>query len=216
MATDTAAVAAEPGAPVGVASRRRWFLPAAAAGLVILGYLVGRGLNAVPQSSQFGRFWLGNLAAPFVLGPFAAGAIAGARRGWAAAGAAFGFLAEEATILGFYHAEQFAEQHRWAWFVTMPWLQIGAVVGPLCGWLGHRWATRAVRWPAILCVSVLVVEPLNLALGLMQHVHRVPLLWSDPPSRYPWTVWNVSVWTVEFVVGLVALALVIRRPRRRA
>jgi hypothetical protein len=184
--------------------------------VAVLSYLAGRALNAIPQSSRFGRFWLGNLAAPFVFLPFAAGTL-GALRGLSTLrGAALGFLGLEAAFLGFYHGEQFAEQHRWSWFVTMPWLQIGAVFGPLCGWLGHRWVARAVRWPAVLCASVLVLEPANLALGLMQHVQHLPLLWSSPPSRYPWTAWNVSVWAVEFALGLVALAVVIRRspPRR--
>lgn len=40
------------------------------------------------------------------------------------------------------------------------WFLLGAISSPVLGWLGHRWRTGRMRWPAAVPAAALVLEPL--------------------------------------------------------
>lgn len=193
--------------------------------LAIVGYLWGALTAAIPAPEDPSIFWLGNLAAPYLVLPFLA-ATWGFRAPLAAAA---GVLTACAGIAGFYQLHNVGDvtaiqldlpasmtardvvlEAYSRWFSTFvlgqpggaPWLTIAAVVGGVAGVLGFLYAAKGVRLAAILVACSLLVEPAVYVAGS----GGLPLIGS-----YSLASPNVLVWTVEALVGLTALGLVLRR-----
>ncbi|MEY2475771.1 MAG: hypothetical protein QOG87_1086 [Actinomycetota bacterium] len=166
-------------------------------------------------------FWLGNLAAPYVLIPFLAGGWRFRLPGAVAAGA----LAGAGLVCGFYNVLATATvtssmlglpegtpvttrlTQAYAGWVRQqllgaggyPWLTIGLVVGAGCGVAGFLWAQGRARLVGTLFALTLVVEPLVYLTGLDALVF--------PGGDYARSVWNLAGWALEAAAGvLLALA----------
>jgi hypothetical protein len=193
--------------------------------LAIGGYLWGALTTSIPAPDDPGIFWLGNLAAPYAVLPFLAGT-------WgfrAPLAAIAGAVTSCAGIAGFYQLHNVGDvtatqldlpvsmtardvvlEAYSRWFSTFvlgqpggaPWLTIAAVIGGIAGVLGFLYAAKGVRLAAIVVACSLLVEPSVYVAGS----GGLPLIGS-----YSLTSPNVLVWTVEALVGLTALALVVRR-----
>ncbi len=160
-------------------------------------------------------FWIGNLAAPFVLIPFLAGA-------WhfrPVAASAVGALAGVAAVAGFYDLVAVARttaveqglptstptgtviaQAYANWFRNLllgdpggrPWLAVALVTGLIFGYLGYTWARKGSRLAASAVAAVFIVEPLVHVAG----------------HRYNLRPLNLSIWGLEALIGVAGLAWV--------
>jgi hypothetical protein len=99
---------------------------------------------------------------------------------------------------------------QWLWFVG------GLVVGPLYGWLGHRWRSGGFRAAALLAVLPVLLEPgarwlaTRLGLGSIAWIH----------FQWPVDGSAVAAEFAEFAVGLLLTGVAVRsmacnRPARR-
>ncbi len=88
----------------------------------------------------------------------------------------------------------------------IPWLSIGVLVGVGCGALGYLWARRQSRVAALAVTFALIVEPL-VYLTRAETLHF-------PSSGYRLSPRNLSIWAVEFVIGVGATTWVVLRGRR--
>jgi hypothetical protein len=182
----------------------------------------------VPGSSDPTAFWVGNLAAPYLLIPF----LAGAWRFRAVGAASAGAIGAVAAVAGFYRflAVWHTTSANWGmpagtpartiiahayafWFRNLalgdpggrPWLSIALVVGMGCGYLGYRWGEKRSRLAALAITSAFVLEALGHVAGLFVE-----------GGRYTFHVSNVVVWSVEAAIGTVATIWVWRTGQDRA
>jgi len=187
------------------------------------GYLYGSLSARVPGTSDPTAFWVGNLAAPYLLIPFLAGTWRFRAIGSAVAGAA----AAVSAVAGFYRflivwhttsanlglaadtpTRTVIARAYGYWFRNLalgdpggrPWLSIALVAGTVCGYLGYRWADRRSRVAALAITCAFVLEPLGHFLGLFVE-----------GGRYTFHLSNVVIWTVEAAIGVLASVWVWRR-----
>jgi hypothetical protein len=193
---------------------------------VTTGYAYGSLTAALPSPDDPDVFWLGNLAAPFVVLPFVA--VSWLARTWAGLrlplSLVLGGLTGASMVAGFYglhrvgrdpnadpgEAESLVGAYG-RWFSTfvlgrpggIPWLTIGVISGVAAGLLGWAWVTRGSRAAGVAGVAPLLIEPVaRVAVGGT----GVPLAGGYP--RLPGTL---AIWAAETVVGVVAVWLVLRR-----
>ncbi len=215
-------------APVAASSRlgapARLFLVVAGA------FCYGLLTSHLPSPHDESTFWLGNLAAPYVLIPFLAGGWRFRLRGAVAAGA----LAGGGLVCGFYNVLATAAvtssmlglpegtpatirltQAYEGWVRQQllgaggyPWLTIGLVVGAGCGVAGFVWAQWRARLVGTLFALTLVVEPLVYLTGLDTLVF--------PGGDYARSLWNLAVWALEAAAGVVLVVVWWRRDRPAA
>lgn len=189
-----------------------------------LGWLVGR----TPSPHDASVFWVGNLAAPYVVIGFAAGAWATRR---ALSAGITGAVCAMAAVAGFYDifgiftrprermglpptsswwSAELQSYHQWfgllIWGVP-PWLTIALIVGLVAGYLGYRSAVLRGRVGAYAVAAVLMLEP------LVYLAKVVPVAGLD---RYRESPHNVLIWGGEFLLGVVFLIIAARRPAGRA
>lgn len=194
--------------------------------LAIVGYLWGALTTSIPAPEDSSIFWLGNLAAPYLVLPFLAGT-------WgfrAPVAVLAGVVTSCAGIAGFYQLHNVGDvtasqldlpasmtardvvlEAYSRWFSTFvlgqpggaPWLTIAAIGGGIAGLLGFLYAVKGVRLAAVLVACSLLVEP---AVYVAGSGGGLPVL-----GRYSLASPNVLIWAVEALVGMTALALVVRR-----
>jgi hypothetical protein len=196
----------------------RWVL------VVSVAFLCGWAAGRTEAPDDASVFWIGNLAAPYLVIGFVAGAWV-ARK--AAAAAAAGALSVVAAVAGFYDILRIVtvtnldeglapDVPRWSavlqslgrWLSLMlwgntPWLMIGVVVGLVTGLLGYRWRVRGGRLEAFAVGAALVVEPV-VYLGKLNA--RVPGL----GAAYAASVHNVVIWGGEVLLGVVVVVAAAR------
>jgi hypothetical protein len=186
------------------------------------GWLTGR--IEAPDSAAV--FWVGNLAAPYlIIGLF--GGLAARKAG---AAAAIGALSVVATVAGFYNLPRIATAtqvgeglapdaprsqaiaqavSRWLslmlWGST-PWLTIGVITGVVMGLLGHWWASRRSLIGWYVAGAALVAEPLAYATRLSERTLG---------AAHQMTWHNMMIWGTEFLTGLAFLAVALRVHWRR-
>jgi hypothetical protein len=177
--------------------------------VVALGFAFGLGTNQLPAPDHFGPMWLAELAAPYAILPFAAGAWT--YRGAAAAVVA-GLAVELAAFFGYY-AELMVDTHSpWTSLLVPhnPWLFFELFGGTVFGYLGHLWWRRRSVVAGLVCAAIPVLEAFVRFLRVDAWVfRRVPTL-HFYPSVYPRSLWNVSLWLTEALVGLVLAWAVVR------
>ena len=206
-------------------------VPSLAVRLVIVataGYLYGTLSARVPGTSDPTAFWVGNLAAPYLLIPFLAGNWRFRATGSAVAGA----VAAVAAVAGFYRflvvwhttaanwgmppgtPTRTVVLHAYGfWFRNLalgdpggrPWLSIALVAGAVCGYLGYLWARRGSRVAALVITSAFVLEPLGHLVGLFVE-----------GGRYTFGVSNIVIWSIEALIGVLASVWVWRKGQRLA
>lgn len=185
------------------------------------GWLTGR----IEAPEDPAVFWIGNLAAPYLVIGLLAGAWTGRKAGSAAI---VGALSVMATVAGFYNlprivaaAQQvpsdtsrasaiFDALGRWLSLMlwsSAPWLTIGLIIGAVMGLLGHRWAKRRSLIGWYVTGAALAVEPFVYASDLSA---RLAISWP-----YGMTPHNMSIWGTEFVIGLGVLAATYHAHRGR-
>ncbi|MFG2043898.1 hypothetical protein [Dactylosporangium sp. NPDC048998] len=188
---------------------------------VAYGWLTGR----IPAPEDPGTFWIGNLAAPYLMIGFLASAWA-ARKAWSAT--LTGAAAAAVTVCGFYNifavgidarnkwglppstpestALRVAYEHwlRLLLFGVRPWLLIGLVTGAVAGYLGYRWVARRDRLGPVLLGVGLIVEPAVYFAKLSPNIGF---------TEYPYRPVNVAIWLAEALIGAVALVYALRRSR---
>lgn len=174
--------------------------------IAAVGFLYGWWTANLPAPHDPTQFWIGNVAAPYLLLPFLAGAWR-FQAWWSAAGA--GALAGSAMVAGFYNivTSGFAtnlelglplgtgtfERLRFIyarWFGNFvlgdpsgtPWLSIAIVVGVALGLLGFLWGRRGARWAGALVALAFVVEPIVYLTGADARVMGI---------RKTLTAWNM-------------------------
>ena len=131
--------------------------------------------------------WAANVAAVWLLLAFVCGWVAGSRLGAVCAGLVGTWLA----LWVFYRVT--GETN---WQVAGKWVELGLFSGPVCGWLGHRWARH--RWVGAVLASAFVLEPVGwrLWMGFL------------PGYTYP-------VFGTEVLIGVAVIALVLGRAGSR-
>lgn len=194
--------------------------------IVVVAYVYGHLAASLPAPSDASVFWLGNLAAPFLAIPF----LAGAWRFGRVLAMVAGLLAGVALVAGFYGflfvgnvtnadldlpvtlpARQVVIEAYRQWLANLvigdpsgtPWLTIAALFGAACGALGRLWATGRA-WAAAPIAAAFLLEPAVYVL----RIGGIPLT-----SRYAIDPWNVTVWTLEVLVGVALIVLTARRWR---
>ena len=194
--------------------------------VVAVGYAYGALAAAIPSPDDPDIFWVGNLAAPFVVLPFLV--VSWFARIWGdlrvPLSLVLGGLAGSGLVAGFYGLHRVGRDPnadpgepetivgsygRWlSTFVLgrpdgIPWLTIGVIAGAVAGLLAWAWMTRGSRAAGVAGVSPLLLEPVaRMAAGS----RGVPLA-----GGYPRLPGNLAIWAVEAAVGVVALWLVLRR-----
>lgn len=187
------------------------------------GWLTGR----IPAREDPGTFWIGNLAAPYVVIGFLTSACA-ARKAWSAL--VTGAAAAAVTVCGFYNVFAIGIDARNKWGLppstpqstalrvayehwlrlqmlgARPWLLIGLVTGAVAGYLGYRWATRRERLGPVLLGTGLIVEPASYFAKLSPNIGF---------TGYPYRAVNVAIWLTEALIGAATLVYALRSSRRR-
>ena len=157
-------------------------------GLAVLAWAYQLAMSHIPSPHEPHRFWVGNLASPWIVAPFVAGfALQSVPRG-----ALWGVVIGEASVFGFYQHSFF----QGAWHFLAPWLVIAGAAGMVYGALGAAWRrTRSV------VLALLVAGPFVLE----------PVYWvaSDARLHRPY-----GVWAVEVAVGLIVFTGLYRRRYR--
>jgi len=196
--------------------------------VVVAGYLYGFVTEHLPAPRTDATiFWIGNLAAPYLLIPLLAGAW-NVRRSWALAAGALGSASAVAGFYGFLSVWQTnaleqglppgtgraqAVGHAYAfWFRNLvlgypsgtPWLSIAIVVGLAFGYLGYRWHASGSRLGPALVAAAFVVEPL---------VHLSGLNTRLTGGGYALHASNAAIWGAEALLGLIGLAWAAWWPR---
>jgi len=143
------------------------------------------------------------LSAPWLILPFLAGSTQSRRR----RAIVVGLVATLAALIGYVvmtysPLENVPVSRFWGGVVAMVrsglnpvWFAGGIVMGPVFGFLGHRWRTERSRLSAALVVATLLLEP---AARVLSGMRSRPAL----------------VWELELVVGLVAAAWFASRRQR--
>jgi Family of unknown function (DUF6518) len=150
-----------------------WQLTAVALALGA-GLLLGVG-SRLADSSPDAVAWFGNIGAPWLATAFAAGALAGSR----IRGSLLGLVVPAAAVAGFYGLMRFAKGQANASYladVSSIWAVVAAVGGPLFGYAGAAWRSRAptLRTPAVaLLAGAFAAEGAALLL-LLEDEARVP------------------------------------------
>lgn len=175
-------------------------------GLVAASAVLGYGLNHLPPAREVGTFWWGNSAWPYIALPLVCGARFARRP---IVGSLVGAASATAMIVGFYAQQLINERavdrrlgaplHGPSWYLHVPWIYYGLVIGAACGLLGAN-----LRWRSVLRVlgMVAVAEAVGLALKVEGHISYLPMLWHSPPTPFGWTAQNLAGWCLEFAVGV--------------
>jgi hypothetical protein len=191
----------------------------------IAAYAYGALTAAIPAPADPAVFWPGNLAAPYVALPFLAAtwrfdrlqaALAGAITGMAMVAGFYGFLSVggavtpnelELPLTTTIRDAMLIAYGRWlGTFVLgvpggIPWLTIGAIVGTMGGLLGHAWAAEGRTWAGVAVASLFVIEPVIRVLGAAGVL---------PTGANDLVPANLAIWGIEALLGLAAIALVVR------
>jgi hypothetical protein len=190
---------------VGAASKNRLVIVYVLLGMAVVGAL----LALLKGNSPFGwRATVGNLSAPWLVIPYAASVWLS--RGSIRRGVAIGVGASWAALLGFYLAvgltspyssnqmHALVESGRYG----LRWVLLALLTGPLFGWLGSVRDRTGARRPVLTLVLAVILEgPAHLA--FIQII--------DPGAEA-----QPSVWAVEFLVGVVGLAVLWLWSRQRS
>lgn len=203
--------------------------PWAGAALVAVALVYGWLTSRIEAPDDASVFWVGNLAAPYLILP----AVAGATRRTRLRGAVLGALTGAAMVFGFYgffgvgdvtYSQlelDFDVTPRDAmleaygnWFRTFllgdpggrPWLSAALLSGGVMGALGHRGAWHGGLAAGAVAAAALVLEPLAYLSG-------ASALFEGP--RVGLTAGNVAVWGLELAAGAAVGWYVWRRAAAR-
>lgn len=186
--------------------------PALAAGAILGAGLVGYALNHLPAAQQPDDFWAGNLSAPFLVVPFAMAWIFHSNLLEAVwTGAAAGM----AEVCGFYLQQDLNMRAGFGWLFSMPWVAYGAAVGVAAGGVAYLLRHHSASIVIGLCAAILLFEPLAYVSKATVLAPPTPLM-NIPTISYPSSAHNLTVWGLEFAIGLVAavVAIATRPPHR--
>ncbi len=187
------------------------------------GFLVGH----LPAPTDPSAFWVGNIAATYVIVPAVAGAWLSNKKLAAGAGA----LAGAGMVMGFYNLlavfgkgwidmdlapdtnpfiVKLIAILRWfdnlafGHFHNISWLTVALVVGLGMGYLGYQWAKRTNLKAGIVIAAVLLVEPVVYVTGLSRFFAGQP---------YDFRPQNMAIWGLELILGGLCALYVARRQR---
>ncbi len=185
-------------------------------GVLVAGFAFGFLAGHLPAPTDPSAFWVGNIAATYVIVPAVAGAWLASKKLAAIAGS----LAGAGMVMGFYNLlgmfgvrwididlapntnpfiVKLIALTRWfdnlafGHFHNIPWLTIAIVVGLGMGYLGHQWAKHASLKAGIIIAVVLLVEPILYLTGLSRIFAGQP--YDMRPS-------NLLIWGVESAAGI--------------
>lgn len=199
--------------------------PWAGAALVAVALVYGWLTSRIEAPDDASVFWVGNLAAPYLILP----AVAGATRRTRLRGAMLGALTGAAMVFGFYGffgvgdvtysqlelgfdvtpRDAMLEAYG-DWFRTFllgdpggrPWLAAALLAGGVMGALGHRGAWHGSQAALAVAAAALILEPLVYLSGANR-------LWGTP--RLSLTAAIVAVWALELATGAALAWLAWRR-----
>ena len=192
--------------------------------LVVLGAFQYGALTArIPAPNNPDSFWLGNLAAPYLLIPFLAGAWMSNLR-LAVIASTIGSVS---TVAGFYNLHMVGDvtnsqmelsqtvtardvmiQAYAAWFRNLflgdpggiPWLTIAIVTGFVMGFLGYFWR-KGIRLSLVVLALAFIVEPLIYVSGTNAIIRGIV---------YSHEIPNILIWIVEVCAGILFLVFGLR------
>jgi Family of unknown function (DUF6518) len=174
---------------------------------------------AIPISTHLSAYLfavqVSGMSAPWLLVPFLAGAGQSSQRRAALVGLAATWLAVLSYVLMIVSPMEGAHLTPRALAFSLAsqglWLAGGLIIGPLYGWLGHRWRARREPAAALLAAAPILLEPV--ARWLITRLGLSSTRWLS--LQWPLQRSGLAAEFAELAVGLLITACVIRAMMRR-